>query len=199
MKTSYHDRLLYGYSLIVGQGMLTLSSFFWNEGGNYSVNGSTILILAMVFWAIGFIGIFGSFKSRFPLYSRVGLIYAFYGCVGGIAFGYEGFYSTILGVTEKIGLEAYARFPVQANLVLYWAGPAFPLTLIILGVLIVWKKIYPRFVGAIIFVGAVGFPVSRILRIMWVAHVVDFILLAGVVLIALELISNEEKEKQLSL
>jgi hypothetical protein len=189
MKTSYHDAILYGTALIIGQSLCALSSFFWDSTGTYTVNGSTILILGMLFWTVGFSGLFGYIKDLLPAYSRLGLIYACYGCLGGIAFGFEGLYSAIL-VRDKLGVMAFNEFPTQMNLVLFWAGPAFPLSLLCYGITIVWKKIFSMASGILMIVGAAGFPVSRILRIEMIAHVVDLLLLCAVVFISRELASK---------
>jgi hypothetical protein len=189
MKTSYHDNILYGASMIAGQAMSAASTFFWDQAGTYTVNGSTILILGMIFWALGLVGLFGSIQQKLPIYSRLGLVYGFYGCLGGIAFGFEGLYATVLG-ESKIGVGAYQQFPMQMNLVLFWAGPAFPLTLFMFGIVILWRRVYSLACGLLMVAGAIGFPVSRILRKQLVAHTVDLLLLAAVVMVAIEMLQS---------
>jgi hypothetical protein len=140
------------------------------------VNGSVLVILGMVFWLMGFIGLFDLFKEKNPWYARLGLLYAFYGCLGGIAFGFEGFYSQIIG-EDRIGVQLMSQFPWQTNLVLFWSGPAFPLSLLLLGVMMMVRKVQPGWISLLIITGAVAFPASRISRIEWIAHTADVILL----------------------
>lgn len=159
---------------------MCLSTFFWNTDGRYSINGSVIIILSMVFWAAGLQGVFALFNERNPWYARIGMLYAMYGCFGGAGFGFEGLYSAIFPLGNKIGIAAYEKFPLQLNLALYWSGPAFPLSMLVLGILLISRKFASPLVGTLVILGAIAFPISRIARIDWVAHLADFVLLAGI-------------------
>jgi hypothetical protein len=174
--TTFH-----GFCLVTGQLLMCISSFFWNIDGRYSINGSVMVIMSMVFWAVGLQGAYSLFNEKNPWYSRLGLLYAMYGCFGGVGFGFEGLYSEIFPVGSKIGVAAHQQFPLQMNLALYWSGPAFPLSLLILGAFMIYRKIVTPVVGALIILGAIAFPLSRISRTEWIAHVADLILFAGVV------------------
>ena len=81
-----------------------LSTFFWHDNGRYTVDASVLIILSMAFWSVGFVTLFALFADRNPWYARLGLLYAIYGCLGGIAFGFEGIYSELFSVSEKAGL-----------------------------------------------------------------------------------------------
>jgi hypothetical protein len=190
MDSNQTDKLFRFTCLVIGQLLHLTSTFFWNEDGRHSVDASVLIILAMVFWAIGFIGLFDLLKEKLPWYSRIGLLYAFYGCLGGIAFGFEGLYSAIFDVSDKIGIEAYSKYPVHMNLVLFWAGPAFPLTLLVLGIVIAFKKVVPISIGAMMSMGAIAFPVSRIMRIQTVAHLADLLLLIPLIFLLAHAFQN---------
>jgi hypothetical protein len=199
MNPTRTDKCFWYVCLIIGQSLQLISTFFWNENGRHSIDGPVLIILAMVFWAVGFIGLFDLFREKLPWYSRIGLPYAFYGCLGGAAFGFEGLYSAIFNVSDKIGVEAHGRFPLQMNLVLFWAGPAFPLTLLVLGILMVIKKIAPWWIGSLMSLGAIAFPLSRIMRIQNVAHLADVLLFAPLILLMLLVLksrSHPEFSKQ---
>jgi hypothetical protein len=155
------------------------SSFFWDAAGRYTVDGSVIVILSMVFWAAGLPGVFALFNERNPWYARIGLLYAMYGCFGGVGFGFEGLYSAIAGA-DKIGVAAHEQFPIQMNLALYWSGPAFPLSMLVLGIFLIYRRLVSPLTGILLMLGAIAFPLSRISRTEWIAHVADFVLLAGV-------------------
>jgi hypothetical protein len=182
MEASQTDRRFWFLCLVAGQLIETVSTFFWLDSGRHTINGSVLVILGMVFWMVGFIGLFDFFKEKNPWYSRIGLLYAFYGCLGGIAFGFEGFYSEAIG-ENKIGVDIFSKFPLQTNLVLFWAGPAFPLSLLILGIMMIVRKMQPIWISILIIIGAVAFPVSRISRTEWVAHMADVILLLPLCLV----------------
>jgi hypothetical protein len=186
-----NDQVVAGVCLIIGQLLHTLSTFYWDVNGRHLINGSVMVILAMSFWAVGFVGLFNLFREKNPWYARLGLWYAFYGCLGGIGFGFEGLYSVIFQV-EKIGMTAYEKFPLQMNLVLYWAGPAFPLTLLIMGILLMVRKIAPWWIGLMIAAGAIVFPVSRVTRIPSVAHIADIVLLIPIVFISVNFIRDKQ-------
>jgi hypothetical protein len=176
----HHLTTFHSFCLVAGQLLMCASTFFWNTDGRYSVDGSVMIILSMVFWAAGLQGVFALFNEKNPWYARLGLLYALYGCFGGVGFGFEGLYSTIFGVTNKIGVTAHERFPLQMNLALYWSGPAFPLSMLLLGGFLIHRKFITPARGTLIILGAIAFPVSRILRTDWIAHLADLILLAGV-------------------
>jgi hypothetical protein len=181
---------IFGYgSLIVGQTLHTVSTFLWTDNGRHSIDASVLIILAMVFWAYGFIYLFTMFKEKNPWYFRLGLMYALYGCLGGIAFGFEGLYSAIFSISDKIGVDAYNKYPAHINLVLYWAGPAFPLSLLLFGIMLLIKKAAPWTVGMLFVIGAVAFPISRILRIDLVAHIADFVLLMPLIFLFIQKLS----------
>jgi hypothetical protein len=195
-----NDRLFQGFSMIAGQVLVTVSTFFWNANGRYTVDGAVIIIVAMVFWIIGFMGIFNQLKEKNPWYSRFGLLYAVYGCVGGIAFGFEGLYSAIFDISDKIGVSAHEKFPMHMNISLFWAGPAFPLTLVILGIVLSVRKIGSVWINLLFTLGGIAFPVSRISRIEWIALAADILLLIPVVVISISLIKGESlNEKKLQL
>ena len=189
LKVSRPDRLTTFDSacLIAGQLALSASTFFWNADGSYSVNSATIIILSMLFWAVGLQGLFGMFKDENPWYARLGLLYAMYGCLGGIAFGFEGLFGEIFQSESKIGLSAYEKFPLQMNLVLFWSGPAFPLSMLVLGGFLIYRKKATALTGVLLIVGAIAFPVSRIMRVEWIAHLADLVLLGGIILLVKKL------------
>ena len=193
MLSAHPDRRFWFLCLIIGQLIETISSFFWLDSGRHTLNGAVIVIIGMVFWAAGFIGLFDLFKEKNLWYSRIGLLYAFYGCLGGIAFGFEGLYSQILNI-EKIGVNAFEEFPIQMNLVLFWSGPAFPLSLLILGVMMIVRKVQPVWISVLIIVGAIAFPASRISRIQWIAHVADLTLLIPLASLFIQSMKKETKE-----
>lgn len=83
------DRRFWFLTLVIGQTIEAISTFFWLHNGRHTVNGSVLVILGMVFWMAGSIGLYDMFKEKNVLYARLGLLYAFYGCLGGIAFGFE--------------------------------------------------------------------------------------------------------------
>ncbi len=180
--------------LILGQLLFSCSTFFWTEAGTYSVNSATFMFLSMVFWASGFIGLFGQLSSELPVYSRIGLLYSLYGTFGGAAFAMEGLFIEIFGLSEKAGVEAAEAFPLALNLIMYQSGPAFPLSLLILGIVLAYKKKITWISGILLSLSGIAFPLGRILRKVEVAHLTDFLLLVAVIWIAFQLGKRAEKK-----
>ena len=72
---------------------------------------------------------------------------------------------------------AWAQFPTTFNLTFFWPGPLFPLSLLILGAMLIRTKSIPLWAGLLICLAAIAFPVSRIPRIPLVAHAADVLML----------------------
>jgi hypothetical protein len=194
MKTNVSHNLFWAICLIGGQSLECASTFFWNDEGRHTPLGATMVILGMVLWIAGFVRIFEWFRNTNPWFFRIGLLYAIYGCVGGIAFGFEGLFSAIYGL-EKIGVEAHQEHPLLMNLVMFWAGPAFPLSIVLVGALIWHKRLFAVYVPLLMIIGGLAFPISRITRLTLVAHAADLILLIPIVIISLHLINEKAVSK----
>ncbi|OOG77495.1 hypothetical protein [Algoriphagus sp. A40] len=177
--------------LILGQLCFALSTFFWIDAGTYSVNSATWMFFSMVFWALGWMGLFGMLAEQMPIYSKLGLLYALYGTFGGAAFAMEGLFIETFDLSEKAGVEASEIFPLQFNLVLYQSGPAFPLSLLILGIVLAYRKKVTWPAGILLSFSGISFPVGRILRKVEIAHATDFLLLAAVIWISFQLLGKE--------
>ncbi len=173
--------------MLIGHLLFYCSTFFWTEAGTYSVHSATFMFISMVFWALGFVGLFGQLSSELPIYSRIGLLYAFYGAFGGAAFAMEGLFIEIFGLSEKAGVEAAEAFPLALNLILYQSGPAFPLSLLILGIVLAFKKKITWISGILLSLSGIAFPLGRIMRKVELAHLTDILLLVAVVWIVFQL------------
>ncbi len=170
-------RILQGVSLIAAPVLGAAATFFWDEAGRYSAVAGTLIALGSVFWIHGLIALFDAIRVRLPVYAAIGLPVAVYGCFGGINFGLQGFYESVFGVSKQASLDALAAHPLAANLLLWWPGPLFPLSMFVLGIVLAWTRLAPRWNGVLVCVAAIAFPASRIPRIEWVAHIVDVLLL----------------------
>lgn len=170
-------RRLSGVSLAAGPLLTGVSTFFW-EDGKYGATGGTLLALAIVPWIHGLFSVFAALRPRMPRYSTFGLLVMLYGALGGAAFGYRDFFEAVFHVTSNdASLDALAEYSMQANLLLFWAGPLFPLSMIVLAAVLMRTRLVPIWAGAILLAGGLGFPLSRIPRDPWIAHLVDVLLL----------------------
>lgn len=184
------ENRFFGLACIIAPLLFSLSVFFW-ENGEYTPTGAVLMNLSMVFWVPVMFFLFGLIKEKAPVYYCIGLVYALYGTViGGTAFGYLGFLTQIFGISHQEYLEKLAYHPVHSNILLFWAGPAFPLSILILSVVLLRKKILANWVCIALMIGAIAFPVSRILRIIPVAHLADFFLSAPLIYIGWKLLTG---------
>ena len=161
-----------GLSLIAAPLVFAASTFFWKEG-QYGVTGGTLINLSQVPWIIAFIVLFDKLKMEMPRYATVGLIIAIYGCLSGEAFQ----------IPHKTYLETLSHYSLSANLLLFWPGPLFPLSLLVLGIVLIRRKKIEVWLGILLCLGAIAFPLSRIPRVESIAHAVDILLAIPLVVI----------------
>lgn len=165
-------------SLVLGPLGSAAATFFWVDG-RYGISGGTILVLAMVVWAHGVIGLLQALGTRMPGFASVGLPVALYAVMDGMAFGFQGFFEAVFDRSAEESLAALSAHPVAANLLLWLAGPMVPLSLVALGAVLGWRRVVPLWAAALLCVGGAAFPLSRIPRIELAAHLADAILVVA--------------------
>lgn len=182
---------LYAASLILAPVCFALSSFFWQTDGQYvqySVTAGTLLIIGSVFWVFAFAAMFDLVKDRAPRYASWGMLIAVYGCLcGGVGFALRDIIAMLLHIPHKQMLDIFARHPAFNNIVFWIGGPAFPMSLLVLGIVLIVTKKTPVWVGMLIALSAVLFPVSRITRIEMIAHIDDLLMLVPMGYLGFEL------------
>jgi len=169
---------LFSFGLVFGPGLFALSSLYWVGEGQYGITGSVLLVLGSVFWIVAFQGIFRLLATRMPRYAAWGQLVATYGAVcGGVGFALHGMFMSLHGISHGAGLQALGDHPVVANVIFWIGGPAFPVSLLVLGIVLIRTKILPVWAGALLSLGGALFPVARIPRIDLLAHAVDLLML----------------------
>jgi hypothetical protein len=175
------SRIFWGVSLIAAPLLQAISTFFWEgnfwEGNGQGITGGTLVVLSTIFWIPAFIGLFGLLRERMPRYATWGLLPAFYGCIGGALFGFRDIYAATFHIAHQTELQAISAYALSYNITLFWPGYCFVLSLLVLGFFLTWKKLVPWWIGTLFCLGALAFPVSRIPRIVLIAHVADVLLL----------------------
>lgn len=165
---------------MLAPALFAVSTFFWvrtNGRVEYGAIGGAIIAIATVFWIPAFMGLFALLKDRMPRYATWGLLVAVYGCLSGVAFGLEGLFAEAFRISHDVRRAAWAAFPTAFNLTFFWPGPLFPLSLLILGAMLMRTRSLPLWAGVLICLGAIAFPVSRIPRIALLAHAADALML----------------------
>jgi hypothetical protein len=169
--------IVLGSSFIIGPLLLGASTFFWHNG-EYGVTGGAILVLSMAFWIPAFIGLFEFFKNKMPGYAHFGFMVATIGCISGANFGMVGVLLDCFRIPHDIYLKEAAKHALAFNILLFWPGPLFPLSLLVLGVNLLRKGLVPIWTSVLICLGSLLFPVSRIARMETIAHFADSLLFA---------------------
>jgi len=186
---------LYAASLILAPLCYAVSSFFWQSDGQYtaySVTAGTLLIVGSVFWVLAFTALFDLLKDRHPRYAAWGLMVAIYGCLcGGVGFALRDIITLLLHIPHKQILEAFAQYPIFENIVFSVGGPAFPMSLLVVGIVLTATKKVPLWIGVLMGLSGVLFPVSRIMRIEMIAHATDVCMLVPMVYLGWQLITNK--------
>lgn len=165
-------------SLVLGPLLLAASTFFWVDG-RYGVTGGVLVALSSAAWVYGLVGTWEQLHTRLPATATLGLVLTLLGTFGGIAFGLQGFFEGAYGLTADESLAAVNQHPPAAWLTLWGPGPLFPLSLVLLGVALLWTRLVPRPLAVALLVAGAAFPLSRIGRIELVAHAVDTVLLGA--------------------
>ncbi|MDO3640427.1 hypothetical protein [Mucilaginibacter sp. L3T2-6] len=166
---------LSGLALIVAPLLFGASTFFW-QNGEYGPTAAVLLTLSNAFWIPALIALFGFIKNKMPVYYPIGLFVAICGsCIGGNSFSYLGYFTTVFGISHQTYISTLAHYPISSGILIFWAGPLFPLSLLVLGINLIRKRTIETWLGILICLGAIVFPLGRILRIEVVAHLTDLL------------------------
>src|ERR1700744_720306 len=142
---------LYAAPLFLAPLFYTASTFFWQVGGQYSVTSGTLIIIGSIFWVIAFAVLFESLKEKTPYYAAIGFLISVYGCLcGGVAFALRDIYALVFNVSHQTMLNAFAQHPVFTNIVFWIGGPALPISLLVLGIMLIRTKTVDLWVGTCI-------------------------------------------------
>jgi hypothetical protein len=172
------QQTVYGLSLIAGPLLLGISTVFWKNGETGMVGGA-IAVLSAVFWIVGLFGLFNLVRERMPRYAAFGSLVAAYACMGFDNFGMEGIYLEVfraLGGREISVEGSRAAMGGVLPVVLLTPGLLFPVSIVVLGIVLWRTGAVPAWCGIMLSVGAASFPAGRIPRIEAIAHTTDLLL-----------------------
>lgn len=169
-------RVIAGVCLIVGPAVQALSTFFWH-GHRQGLTTGALIVAATVCWIVGIVAVFRLIEPRVPRYAAIGLPVAIYGCVGGASFAVQGMNEELFHVSHAEAVRLLNEHPLAANVGFWIAGPLFPTSMFVLGVVLARIRAVPVTTGLLISAGAIAFPASRVPREVLVAHLADLLLL----------------------
>ncbi|PKW16957.1 hypothetical protein [Saccharopolyspora spinosa] len=166
---------LQAVALFLGPVIFAASPFFWVDG-HYGVTGGMLIALSTVPWVYGLIGEYERFRERVPVLAGLWLLLLLVGMFGSIAFGLQGFFEGVFGISDRASLAALDDYPPQSLFVLWLPGPSFPLALLAFGAILGWTRMSPRWVAVLLCLAAIIFPLARVLRLDWVAYIADLLM-----------------------
>ena len=162
--------------LVLGPALNLVAGFFWLSDSQ-GVTGGVLTALGITCWLIGLIALCEQLRPRAARFVAVLLPLTVFGATGGLAFSIQAIYEEMFAVSHAAAVERLNDFPLAAD-TLYWVcGPLFPVALVGFGVLLLRLRAAPVTVGALVVLGGLAFPLSRITREPAIAHAVDLLLL----------------------
>jgi len=183
-KSSQLEKRVEGFCLIIAPLLFAASTFFWRDG-EYGMEAAILIIFSMFFWIPGLTGLFSLVRNEMPRYAVWGLWVAVFGCISGICFAFLGYLATVFNISHEQYLNSLSHYPVTSQILLFGSGPLFPLSILVLGINLMLKRSLPAWICILFCFAAVAFPLSRIPRIEWMAHIADLAMLVPSVAIAL--------------
>ena len=175
-KSSQLEKKVEGFCLIVAPILFAASTFFW-QNGEYGVEAAILIIFSMFFWIPALTGLFSLIKYEMPRYGVWGLWIAVFGCISGVCFAFLGYLATIFNISHEQYLNLLSHYPFTSQILLFGSGPLFPLSMLVLGITLMLKRSVPAWTALLFCLAAIAFPLSRIPRIEWMAHIADLAML----------------------
>jgi len=175
-KSSQLEKKVEGFCLIFAPLLFAASTFFWQEG-EYGVEAAILIIFSMFFWIPALTGLFSLIRNEMPRYAVWGLWIAVFGCISGVCFAFLGYLATVFNISHEQYLNSLSHYPITSQVLLFGSGPLFPLSILVLGINLLVKRSTPVWISVLFCVAAITFPLSRIARIEWMAHIADLAML----------------------
>lgn len=177
------NRRVHGVSLIAAPIVLLTSSLFHLRGGGMDSDdvGGALQILAFFFFILAVLGLTQLLAGRRPVAAIVLRVLLVFGCVYGAINGLGS------ALAEAAGAGIMALPSGLAKLLIY-PGLAFPLSLMVVGVILWRSKAVPALAGIALAVAGLLFPVGRIPDIVTFYFLTDALLIVSMGWIGLRLL-----------
>ena len=187
-KSSQLEKRVEGFCLIIAPVLFAASTFFWQDG-EYGVEAAMLIIFSMFFWIPALKGLFSMVKNEMPRYAVWGLWIAVLGCISGVCFAFLGYLTTIFNISHEQYIDSLSNYPISSQVLLFQSGPLFPLSILILGIILMLKRSVPLWMSILFCMAAIAFPFGRVPpRNEWIAHITDLALLIPSIAIAREIL-----------
>ncbi|MBK8955643.1 MAG: hypothetical protein IPM34_08810 [Saprospiraceae bacterium] len=186
------QRKLWMVATILAPVLLAISQFYWVNGVLTSTAGA-LQVLSFLFWIFAFQGMFHQIQDDYPRYAVWGFFLAVYGCLAGNNFGVDGIF---IDAFKELFPDATEKFNGKtgtgALIAFFLPGALAPLSWTVLGGLFFIKKKIPKWNALALIIAGIGFPLSRIPRIDWLAHMDNALLLISMIGIVISFYKNKE-------
>src|SRR5678815_712480 len=186
-KSSQLEKRVEEFCLIIAPLLFAASTFFWQDG-EYGVEAAILIIFSMFLWIPALTGLFSLIKNEMPRYAVWGLWVAVFGCISGVCFAFLGYLATVFNISHEQYLNSLSHYPATSQILLFGSGPLFPVSILVLGINFMMKRSVPIWMSILFCMAAVAFPLSRIPRIEWIAHIADLAMTIPSVAIAWEIL-----------
>ena len=170
MKHSVINNKWQGISVIISVLAMTTATFFMVDQ-EFTSAGGIMMIFSVPFGIFGFSTIYEKFRSAMPAYTNWGFLLYLFGAVATVNFGLRGVFSEIFVITMADQEVATVEHPAIFTFIFFAIGPAFPLSILLLGINLYRKKLAKRWISVLLIIAAILFPPSRISRIDALTHV----------------------------
>ncbi len=171
------------FCLLAAPVLLAVATFFW-ENGEYGAIAAPLTVIALFLWIPAFSVLFAPLKIKMPYYATWGRWVAVFGCISGIGFAFLGYLATVLGISHAQYISALSKYPVSSQILFFGSGPLFPLSLLLLTLMLLLNRLIGISTALIMFFATISFPLSRISRWEWLAHISDLLLIMACFLMA---------------
>jgi hypothetical protein len=188
------DRLS-AIALLLAPATLTLSTFYWTPGRGTGIAGSLLISVSFMLWVVALRHLFSRLRDRLPEYAAWGFLVAVFGCFAGNNFGFFGLLTEAFQITETQQTAGMSRHNGAFALTLFGPGLLFPLSVLLLGIQLIRTKNITLWIGVVLCLGAVTFPMGRIPRLEWVGHITDVLLLVSCGTMAWELLRQPGEQR----
>lgn len=182
MNTSRADQLqdtVFGVCMILAPILLLLGSLAFNLVGD--LLGGGILVYASFVMIPAVLGLTGLLWERVPRLAVALRLLAIFGCVGGACFGaVEAFVGAVAqtGASEATVADLVALYN-SGLLFLDPLGLSFPLSMIVLGIVLWRTGAVPAWAGIVLVLAGVMFPVGRVPGIYVLYPVADVLFIVS--------------------
>jgi len=178
-KSSQLEKKVQGFCLIVAPVLFAASTFFW-QNGEYGVEAGILIIFSMFFWIPALTGLSSLIKNEMPRYAVWGLWIAVFGCISGVCFAFLGYLATIFNISHDQYLNLLSHYPITSQILLFGSGPLFPLSILVLGIILMLNGSVPVWIGILFCLAAIVFPLR--------AHIADMVMVVPSVAIARQIL-----------